>query len=115
MASELKIPWNCPKCGVDYDGHKKDDDEKCKDKSARGGSCQGFLCDCDDEGTEGHGDSYTKPCLNAVCHHCGWSGTFPVVPKGLQAWEKKALEAGWSPPEKRRQELEAKHERGKGA
>jgi hypothetical protein len=29
----------------------------------------------------------------------------PVRPKGLQPWEKKALDAGWTPPPSRAKEL----------
>jgi hypothetical protein len=65
----------------------------------------GFICDCDWETGPEHGESYQDPCEEAYCYHCGWGGTFPEKPKGLQSWEKKALDAGWTMPEARMAEL----------
>ena len=96
---ELKFTWVCPKCSAPANEHGK---RVCIERE---GNCMGFICDCDEDTGEHHGEVLSDPCTNANCYHCGWGGTFPVKPKGLQAWEKKAMEAGWSPPEKRRKEL----------
>jgi hypothetical protein len=65
------------------------------------------VCECWDERDESdtHGETFADPCTNANCYCCGWRGTVPPKPKGLQAWERKALDAGWTPPEKRAKEL----------
>lgn len=101
----VKIEWACPKCGAKANTHGKGGSEKCEDRLSRNGQgCSGFVCECADE--EGvHGESFTAPCTCATCYHCGWGGTFPKRPKGLQPWERKALEAGWAPPIKRKKEL----------
>lgn len=109
----IKIEWACPKCGAVANAHGKGGSNKCEDRLSRNGEdCSGFICECDgDEGgidiaTEGgHGECFSNPCPTATCYHCGWGGTFPKRPKGLQPWERKALEAGWAPPEKRKKEL----------
>jgi hypothetical protein len=94
-----KIEWKCPKCGALCD--------KCGKGPCIHGpeKCDGFLCNCDDFGTytdtEDHGESFSNVCRNAVCNHCGWCGTFPQRPNGILPWEKKALDAGWIPPESR--------------
>lgn len=93
----MRIKWQCPKCGAEPGEHGKGGADKCISIDAVS-FCDGFLCDCDVD-SEGHGKSYSDQCTNAVCSHCGWSGTFPVKPRGMLPWEKKALEAGWSPPE----------------
>lgn len=87
-----KVKWACPKCGAEANGHGKG---KCK---GYGVHCDGFLCLCDDDGDTEHGESSAKACSNAVCHHCGWNGTFPRPARKLLAWEKKAIEEGWTPP-----------------
>jgi hypothetical protein len=104
------FPWACPKCGA-IDGHGKGGAEKCNEHGSL--PCQGLICECWENGEkeaaasekDDHGQTLTNPCTNAVCYHCGWGGTVPQKPKGLQAWEKKALEAGWVPPEGRCKEL----------
>jgi hypothetical protein len=103
------MKWECPKCGAEPDKHGRG---KCITPghlhAGFGSSCSGFLCECDANDVFGdleHGESLAKPCNEARCHHCGWEGTFPVAPKGMQAWEKKALAAGWSPPDTRKKEL----------
>lgn len=58
----------------------------------------GFICDCPTTTSDEHGSTMAERCPEANCYHCGWSGTFPPTPKGLVPWEKKALEAGWTPP-----------------
>ncbi len=90
-----KVKWECPKCstGAPGEGHGKGD---CHD-DPDGESCYGFVCECD--GDEEHGDSLENPCENAACYHCGWASRFPPLPKKLRPWEKRALEAGWKPPE----------------
>jgi hypothetical protein len=102
-APKLKIEFKCPKCGTTPEGCSGKTRQQCKD-SMRGSSCGGFVCECEVD-TEEHGESFVDVCRDAHCYHCGWRGSFPVKPKGLQAWEKKALEAGWSPPEARAKEL----------
>ena len=97
----MSVAWNCLECGAEPHKHGKGGKDACK---ARAGLCDGFTCECDDDDIE-HGTSLANPCLNAVCSHCGWAGTFPVMPKKLLAWEKKALVAGWVPPETRKKEL----------
>lgn len=103
----MKIEFKCPKCNAPPNEHGKGGTDKCKDLQGRrnDSGCNGLLCECDDDGGEGHGESFENPCPEAHCYHCGWGGTFPVKPKGLQAWEKKALDAGWTPPEARKKEL----------
>jgi hypothetical protein len=102
----VKVKWACPKCGADAGKHGAGGQDKCRDSASPVGFCAGFLCECDTEESEedAHG-SFENPCFCAACYHCGWAGTFPTKPKGLQAWEKKALEAGWSPPASRKKEL----------
>jgi hypothetical protein len=99
-ADAPKIEFKCPKCGASPNGCPKKPKISCMSH----GSCLGFICECTKEGPE-HGASFTDVCREANCYHCGWGGTFPVKPKGLQAWEKKALDAGWSPPDARSKEL----------
>jgi len=113
MSSDEKlmiITWACPKCGATPDEHGKGGRDSCEylDNVLSSGqkNCGGFICECDEDGSDDeHGTSFEHPCTNAVCYHCGWNGKFPKKPKGLHAWEKKALDAGWIPPEQRRKEL----------
>jgi hypothetical protein len=98
----LQIRWACPECNAGFGGHGKGD---CS--SQRNVRCEGFICDCDTSGGagNGHGTTFENPCKAAHCCHCGWDGEFPKKPKGLQAWEKKALDAGWTPSPARAREL----------
>lgn len=100
----MNTPWKCPKCGAAPEEHGKGGKEKCV-WAPHSDICLGFICHCDDDGTSGHGESLANRCPAAVCHHCDWYGKFPVIPRGLQPWEKKALEAGWVMPEARKKEL----------
>ena len=95
--------WRCPKCRttVELCG----DPHKAIHAHPRDSMCGGFICECDDEGGTQHGEVLSDPCTEAHCYHCGWIGTFPAPPKGMQAWEKKAFEAGWTPPNERALEL----------
>lgn len=91
MSAEL---FKCPKCGATPQKHGKG---KCL--AGEGRECDGLICECDpidnpETDTETHGESFADKCTNANCYHCGWGGTVPAKPKGAQAWEKKALEAG---------------------
>jgi hypothetical protein len=92
--------WQCPKCGAPAGGHGKG---ACQS----GDLCEGIICECEDDGflSDDHGESFSNPCKNANCYHCGWGGTIPLKPRGLQAWEKKALEGGWTPPKERAVQL----------
>lgn len=92
-----RIKWACPKCGATPDEHGKGGIAKCENPAFEGAG-YGFLCDCDGMTSKVHGETLTDRCESASCGHCGWSGTFPPLPKKLAAWEKKALEAGWTPP-----------------
>ena len=109
VTPSTKVPWACPECGAKWNEHGKDGAEGCKDRWAPDGTCQGLVCECEDNQRSGsapdHGETFSDVCRNAVCYHCGWEGSLPRKPKGLQAWEKKALDAGWLPPPKRATEL----------
>lgn len=100
----MKIEWACPKCGALPNSHGKGGEGACK-RARHDIGCGGFLCECMHETARGHGSSFEDPCESAVCDHCGWGGTFPQKPRGLQAWERKALDAGWTPPASRKKEL----------
>lgn len=84
--------WACPKCGAVYHKHGKGE---CMNSH---GQCEGLICDCEFDTTEGHGESLSDPCENANCYHCGWGGTLPIPKRKPLPWEKKALAAGWTPP-----------------
>lgn len=106
---QLKFDFVCPKCGATPHKHGKGGVEKCIDRHAQQ-ACEGLICECDpqefsDCENEDHGQTFVNMCTQANCYHCGWGGTVPKKPKGLQAWEKKALDAGWSPPAERAREL----------
>jgi hypothetical protein len=105
----MKLEFKCPKCGASPHKHGKGGKDEC---TYRGSSslCDGLICDCDPDQCPAseladHGQSFNNPCEEAHCYHCGWGGTIPTAPKGLQAWEKKALVAGWTPPSDRAEEL----------
>lgn len=108
----MKFVWKCPKCEAPCNGHGKGGQETCTDRmSGRNGACMGLICECDGDQCPAslepdHGHVLSNPCEEALCYHCGWGGTYPKAPKGLQAWEKKALAAGWVPPSERAKELE---------
>ena len=104
----MRLEWLCPRCKASANAHGAGGEEKCDSLRYESGSCSGFICECADDTPESHGVTFVDPCENANCYHCGWSGTFPVKPKGLQVWERKALEAGWSMPESRKEELKLK-------
>lgn len=104
--SKIAIPFQCPKCGAKPQKHGSG---ACQDNP---NDCEGFICECGDYldnlvavEKEDHGETFSNPCHFAHCYHCGWGGTFPKKPKGLLPWEKKALEAGWTPSEARKKEL----------
>ena len=99
--TELRFKWACPQCGAVPNKHGEGGGGECLDL---GDTCGGFVCECMID-TPNHGETLTDQCLEAHCYHCDWGGVFPQQPKGLQAWEKKAIAAGWTPPEKRRKEL----------
>lgn len=103
----MKIKFQCPKCTARPNEHGVG---ACAERGKFLGRCPGFICECDSPTSDepDHGQSFTNLCSEAVCFHCGWSGTFPVKPKSLLAWEKKALDAGWKMPPARAAELSAK-------
>lgn len=108
---KVRVPWACPKCGAEANEHGKGGEDKCAHMQHNGrgaGACMGFICNCDGDTGPDHGEIYDDPCDEALCYHCGWGGTFPKPLKGLQAWEKKAIEAGWSMPPERAAELSLK-------
>ena len=98
----VTVKWACPKCGAEAQEHGKGGVSKCMSAPL---SCEGLLCECEEDTAVGHGNTLADPCRNANCYHCGWGGTFPRAPKKAAPWEKKALAAGWVPPEQRRKEL----------
>lgn len=98
-ADPILIPFVCPQCGAVPNGHGKG---HCQ---SLGGGCLGFICECEVENGDDHGQTFADPCTEARCFHCKWAGTFPIPPKGLTSWEKKALDAGWAPPAARAAEL----------
>jgi hypothetical protein len=100
-----QVKWACPKCSATPNSHGKGGREACKQSLKSSFGCEGFICECDGLPSFDHGETYADPCRNAVCHNCGWFGVFPRRPKGLTPWEKKALEAGWTPPAARAAEL----------
>ena len=96
--------WACPGCGAKPGKHGKGECRRIRG-SAFSETCTGFVCECDDDSDDKNHGTLASPCCNAHCYHCAFDGTFPKPPKGLQAWEKKALEAGWVMPAKRKKEL----------
>jgi len=86
------IIWACPKCKAQANEHGKGSCE------GRDYFCLGFICECEGDQEPDHGGTYSNPCPNANCYHCGWGGKFPKPPGKILPWEKKALEAGWTPP-----------------
>ena len=102
MAKSAKVKWECPECKAPPNEHGKGGEGECEmDRRSYGSytssDCQGFICECD-VNEDGHGESQDKPCLEARCYHCDWSGRFPPLPKKLKPFEKLALAAGWTPP-----------------
>ena len=95
MAKVAKVEWKCPSCGAPPNEHGKGGVNECDTGSSN--ECSGFICDCSVDEKE-HGESQDKPCLEALCYHCGWGGRFPPLPKKLKPYEKQALAAGWTPP-----------------
>jgi hypothetical protein len=98
--------FKCPKCGALPHKHGKGGKRECISREDE--ACEGLICDCDDyerSNEKNHGTSFLNPCHEANCYHCGYGGVMPQKPKGLEMWEKKALEAGWAPPASRRKEL----------
>ena len=98
MSELARVNWACPRCGAEPGDHGKGGRDKCAQEAK---ACEGFLCECDDDGGPGHGESYADPCPNANCYHCDWGGTFPPPPfsvSKLPSWAKKAWAEGWLPP-----------------
>ena len=90
-----KIEWLCPKCGADANEHGRG-------TCLVGDVCDGFTCLCEtnvDAASPDHGESLANVCPLAYCNHCDWEGVFPPMPKKMPPWAKKALAAGWTPPD----------------
>lgn len=98
MTTETLSKFACPKCGAEPHKHGKGGAYECGHRNGAG--CDGIVCECDTPESEDsdHGQAHTNPCHNANCYHCGWGGRLPSLPRKAQAWEKKALAAGWTPP-----------------
>lgn len=73
---ELWKGWVCPNCGQTEQRHGRGGARACHAEAED--RCPGLECKCED------GQCYSKtlgfgwrrsPCLNAVCAHCGWTGT----------------------------------------
>ena len=95
--------WKCPNCGAAAHGcgrkGAKPRNIRADDMDHKPGSCEGLLCECEDDGADPtHGVEFSNPCYDAVCYHCGWGGEMPPRPKKIKPWEKSALDNGWSPP-----------------
>ena len=102
--SKSKCPkWACPQCGATPGHHGRGGRSSCDCHDPA--TCSGFICECDDWDSGPRHGSFADPCPNAHCYHCGQIGTYPKKPKGLQAWEQKALDAGWTMPTARAKEL----------
>jgi hypothetical protein len=101
----MKFEWACPECGAKPGKHGKGGKEKCEYHRGSHVTCVGFVCECSDDGDDDHGLVMSNTCPEANCYHCGWGGQMPPMPKKIAPWEKKALEAGWTPPPKRAAEL----------
>lgn len=101
VKTEETFKWECPQCGAVAGKHGNGGKSKCISTTA---GCDGLICECDprdlgnDYSAKDHGVSHSNPCQNASCYHCGWGGRLPPVPKKMQPWEKKAMDAGWTPP-----------------
>lgn len=98
---DKKVEWACPKCKALANHCGRGGVDACKDDSPTEDSCQGLLCECEDEAAmdlETHGESLREQCANALCYHCGWSGPFPQKPP-LKGWQLTAWKAGWRPVE----------------
>lgn len=93
-----RVAWRCPKCKTGASSrHGKGGATACQYSQD---DCNGFLCECDQEGDTKHG-TYDDPCLTANCYHCGWGGTFPLprwTAAELPSWARTALKAEWTPP-----------------
>lgn len=101
----MSFEFRCPKCSAEPHSHGKGG---CL--SPGSDHCEGLICECDPTDLPrseepDHGTTLNNPCCEANCYHCGWGGTVPRKPKGLQAWERTALAAGWKMPEGREREL----------
>lgn len=93
------IPFVCPRCKAKPNAHGTVGRyAKSEHSWRREDYCEGVLCECEFDTGDGHGESFADPCQNAYCHCCGWGGRLPTMPRKALPWEKKALEAGWTPP-----------------
>lgn len=95
-----KVEWKCPRCQAEANACGKKIEHKLDGGYCLSGkNCMGFICDCDHDTGDDHGITLADRCPNANCYHCGWGGEFPKMPGKMPAWAKKALDAGWKPPE----------------
>lgn len=93
-----KAEWKCPRCEAPANACGKDKPHLFNGHVCNEKHCSGFLCECDHDTAESHGETADDPCKNANCYHCGWGGEFPLPPFKLKGWAKKAWDAGWRPP-----------------
>jgi len=96
--------WRCPKCFAGYQTHGEG---PCKYKRlpAQAIECEGLICKCgsDPHNVRTHGMP-SSPCRKAHCHHCGWTGQFPVpLPKAPKV-ERDAKHLGCRRQERRLKE-----------
>lgn len=103
----MKFEFRCPSCGAPPNACGRKSTDVCEGRHPEE-LCMGFICECTsaEADTDGHGELLNNQCPEASCYHCGWGGVFPKAPKGMQAWERKALAAGWTMPPARKKELE---------
>lgn len=72
LRSNAVPKWACPRCGAGANECGKEiahlhTGEPCNDER-----CNGFLCECDWDTSEEHGQTLSDRCANANCYHCGW-------------------------------------------
>jgi hypothetical protein len=75
VVKPTKVPWKCPACGAPAGEHGSG--ECLRGFGGDSKFCDGFICECDDDGTAGHGETSDDPCHSANCQHCGWGGVMP--------------------------------------
>lgn len=96
----MRIPYACLRCKSKPNKHGTVPRYAKTEHGNRKDYCEGVLCQCPgDDVLETHGETFENPCLEAHCGCCGWGGRLPPLPKKMLPWERKALDAGWAPPD----------------